>query len=96
MVLASCDVSHVLSPEEGILKDQYVIDEIMNRNAQGVEQSVRKQQATICGYGPIMALMLYASGIDPSYRIRILARGHSGEVHASREVVDYISMVLYR
>jgi hypothetical protein len=42
-----------------------------------------------------MVLMKYAASFDPEYRISILARGHSGEVIPSPEVVDYVSMVLY-
>jgi len=96
MVLASSDFSHFLSPREGEKKDQLVVDAIMKRDVDGVAEAVRKNHITVCGYGPIMTLMEYAAMDDPSYRIEILARGHSGEVFPSREVVDYISMVFYR
>ena len=96
MVLASSDFSHYLSPSEGREKDQLVIEEIMKKNIQGVAGTVKKNQVTICGYGPIMALMEYAGMDDPGYRIEILARGHSGEVVPSPDVVDYISMVVFR
>jgi hypothetical protein len=96
MVLASSDFSHYLSPSEGRKKDQIVIDQIMKKNTPGVADAVKKNHVTICGYGPIMALMEYAGMDDPGYRIEILARGHSGEVIPSPEVVDYISMVVFR
>jgi AmmeMemoRadiSam system protein B len=96
MVLASCDFSHFLSPAEGAGRDQKVIDAIDKRNAPGVEEAVRTHHAPVCGYGPVMALMDYAAAIDREYKIRILARGHSGEVITSPEVVDYISMVMYK
>jgi AmmeMemoRadiSam system protein B len=96
MVLASSDFSHFLPASEGEKKDQLVLDEIMRRNASGVAEAVRRNHITVCGYGPIMALMEYAGMDDPGYRIELLARGHSGEVIPSREVVDYISMILYR
>ncbi len=50
----------------------------------------------MCGYGPIMTLMEYAGGSNSDYKVEILARGHSGEVVPSHEVVDYISMILYQ
>jgi len=95
MVLASCDFSHFLAPAEGARRDQEVIDQIMKRNPPGVETAVMTHQVSVCGYGPIMVLMKYAASLDPEYRISILARGHSGEVIPSPEVVDYVSMVMY-
>jgi AmmeMemoRadiSam system protein B len=87
MLLASCDFSHFLPPAEG---------EILSRNTQGVEGAVNYHRISTCGYGPIMVLMCYSASIDPVYRIKILARGNSGEVVPSREVVDYISLIMYQ
>lgn len=96
MVLASCDFSHFLSPAEGKKQDQHLLDEILLRNPPGLEQMVRKHRLSVCGYGPITALMNYSMLHDPDYKIRILARGNSGEVIPSPEVVDYISMIMYQ
>jgi AmmeMemoRadiSam system protein B len=93
MILASCDFSHFLSPDEGRGRDQHVVDHILNRNPRGVEQAVHRYGASVCGYGPIMVLMHYSATLSSDYQFRILARGHSGEVHASPEVVHYISMI---
>jgi len=96
MVLASCDFSHFLPPDMGAKRDQHVVDKILSRNTRGVEQAVKDHHVSVCGYGPIMALMNYSMALDKHYRIRILARGHSGEVIPSLEVVDYISMIMYQ
>jgi AmmeMemoRadiSam system protein B len=96
MVLSSCDFSHFLPPEVGREKDQKVIDEIVGKNPSGVERAVKENHVTICGYGPIMVLMNYAGALSEDYHIRVLARGHSGEVVSSPEVVNYISMVMYQ
>lgn len=96
MVLSSCDFSHFVHPLEGMEKDQLVMDEILLRNSPGIERIVKENSLSICGYGPIMALMEYAKAKDPLYKTRILARGHSGDVHYSKEVVDYISMLMYQ
>ena len=96
MVLASCDFSHFLPPLEGEQKDQLVVDEIIAGNPEGIERAVNKHQISICGYGPVMVLMEYAHTSYPEYKTQILARGHSGEVIASREVVNYISMIMYK
>jgi len=96
MLLASSDFSHFLSPEDGQKKDQHILENMLARNAQGVEVVVKKHQISACGYGPIMTLMEYACAIESDYNVEILARGHSGEVNPSREVVDYISMIMYQ
>ena len=96
MVIASSDFSHFLAPDEGETRDQLVLHEIFGRNAAGVEEIVKQHQVSVCGYGPIMALMEYSEALYTDYQVQILARGHSGQVIPSREVVDYISLILYQ
>lgn len=96
MIIASCDFSHFLSPQEGAGRDEYVIEAIRSGKPKTVELAVKKQRASVCGYGPIMTLMEYAVNYTGNYQVEILARGHSGEVYPSSEVVNYISMVFYQ
>jgi AmmeMemoRadiSam system protein B len=95
VILASSDFSHFLSPLEGYEMDQKVLNMISKRDVEGVERKIRKHHISVCGYGPIMTLMAYCEGIDPDYETEILSRGHSGEIHPSEQVVDYISIVAY-
>ncbi len=96
MLIASCDFSHFQTPEKGAELDEKVLKSILKRNASGVEKAVNKHQVSVCGDGPIMSLLEYAQSRDKEYKIEVLARGHSGEVVPSREVVDYISIMAYR
>ena len=96
LLIASCDFSHFLSPEKGHAMDDKVLERIISRDAPGVEQSVLQHGVSVCGYGPIMSLMEYARSKDEDYKVEILARGHSGEVSPSPEVVDYISIMAYQ
>jgi AmmeMemoRadiSam system protein B len=96
MVIASCDFSHFLPPKEGYAMDQLMLDNILSRNAPEVERTVKKNHLSVCGYGPVMTLMEYAHSLASDYQIEVLARGHSGEVSASPEVVNYISLMFYR
>lgn len=96
MVLASCDFSHFAPPDIGLKMDQYVVDQVLSKNSQGIERVVMEHNLSICGFGPLMALMEYARATDPDYQVKVLARGHSGEVVHSPEVVDYISMLVYQ
>jgi len=96
MILASCDFSHFLSPQDGSGRDDHVLEAIQSGKPEKVELAVKKHRASVCGYGPIMTLMEYAARYKHDYQVEILARGHSGEVYPSSEVVHYISMVFYQ
>jgi MEMO1 family protein len=93
LIIASSDFSHFLSPERGYAHDQLVLEQIENRDIDAVEQTVIRNRISICGYGPVMTLMAYAEMDDRNYVSKVIARGHSGEVFPSREVVDYISIL---
>lgn len=95
LLIASSDFSHFVSPETGKQYDQMVLDQVEAKDTDALEDTVVTNQISVCGYGPIMVLMRYADLVDKEYRTSILARGHSGEVYPSREVVDYISVLFY-
>jgi AmmeMemoRadiSam system protein B len=96
LLIASSDFTHYESPENGFRKDQYVIDPILQFDSEEVYRAVKKYHVTTCGYGPMMTLLNYARLIDEKPAIKILKRGHSGEVYPSNEVVDYVSFLCYR
>jgi AmmeMemoRadiSam system protein B len=94
-VIASSDFSHFVEPDEGKKLDRPVIEEILNMNPEGVYREVRESNLSVCGFGPIMALMEYADMVAHKPRARILRKGHSGEIMPSDEVVDYVSILFY-
>lgn len=96
LIIASSDFSHHLSPDRGYKMDQMVVDKILEKDPAGVYETVSKNNISVCGFGPIMALMEFARRKNEAYNIEILKRGHSGEVHPSSQVVDYISMLFYQ
>ena len=93
--IASSDFSHFLSPDEGKYFDQKVLDKIAAKDIEGVFSEVRKHKISVCGFGPIMSLMEYSRLKSENYQSKILARGHSGEIIPSDEVVDYICILFY-
>ena len=95
ILIASSDFSHFLTPEKGYELDQLVVDAIMEQDPIAVEHVVRKNNISVCGFGPIMTLMEYAKLIDAK-EIKILKQGHSGEVIPSNEVVDYLSILFFK
>ncbi|MFW5819833.1 MAG: AmmeMemoRadiSam system protein B [Bacteroidota bacterium] len=94
-ILASSDFSHFVNPEEGKRKDQKALDKIMEFDPEGLYQVITDNNLSICGYGPIMTLLYYCRFLNEKVKVEILARGHSGEISTSQEVVDYISMIFY-
>ncbi len=95
LVIASSDFSHFQTAKEGYRQDQFIIDQIVADNIEGLEKVVYDHRISACGTGPIMSLMAYSRIVSQEYRTKILARGHSGEVSPSSSVVDYISMLFY-
>ncbi len=94
-VIASSDFSHFVDPSEGRQLDNYVIEEILNLNSDGVYQQVKDKNISVCGYGPIMTLIEYAKIVTEKPQVKILKIGNSGEVIPSNEVVDYVSILFY-
>lgn len=94
-ILASSDFSHFVSPEEGKKLDQKAIDQILYLQPEDLYRTVIKNNLSICGYGPIMALLNYAQSTGSQPRAEILARGHSGEIYPSDSVVDYVTIAVY-
>lgn len=95
LIIASSDFSHFLTPELGREQDQLVLERIFIKDVEGLEKTVKENHVSVCGYGPVMTLMAYAEMVESDYKSVVLARGHSGEVLPSREVVDYISILFY-
>ncbi len=93
LVIASSDFSHFLSPERSKELDDRVLKAVMGKDPVSVEEAVHHHQVSVCGFGPIMALMAYSGLKDPGYGVYMLRRGHSGEVRPSQEVVNYASML---
>ena len=96
LVIASSDFSHFVSPQRGVEQDNAVVESIKIFDTKNIEKEVNKNNLSICGFGPIMALIEYSKLISPNIKTQILKRGHSGEVSPSSEVVHYLSMLFYK
>ncbi len=94
-IIASSDFSHFLSVDEGQKRDALVIQKVLNLDAFGVYNTVREKNITVCGFGPIMTLIEYSKIKSEKPIIKLLSKGHSGEVSPSDRVVDYVSMIFF-
>lgn len=94
LIIASSDFSHFLSPEKGKEMDALVLENIITFDSVAIEKIVRKKNISVCGFGPIMTLIEYSKLISQKPKAEILRFGHSGEIISSKEVVDYISILI--
>ncbi len=94
-IIASTDFSHYVSPEEGKQKDAKAIHEILNLNPEKLIKTVKENHISMCGYGPVSALLEYANSCTDKAKAKLLKYGNSGDVYPSAEVVDYASFLIY-
>ena len=95
LFIASSDFCHFLSPQTGHDLDELVIREILAFNAEGVENQVHRFNISVCGFGPIMALIEYSRLKSISPVAKVLRRGNSGEIQPSQSVVDYVTILFW-
>lgn len=92
IVLASSDFSHYVPPEFAKKQDRGVIDKILALDPQGVEAAVMAKDVSMCGYGPVMAMLEATKGRSA----HLLRYATSGDVHPMSEVVGYAGIVVRR
>ena len=90
VIIASTDFSHYVSPEKAKELDNLAIQEILNLNPQGLYETVRKNRITMCGFGPVMAMLEAVQGSEAE----LLKYSTSGDVRPMSEVVGYASIVV--
>ena len=93
-VIASSDFTHYESAEEAKVKDSLAIETIKKLDYKAFLETVESRHISICGYGPIATMLVYAKLKGVSF-IEILRYGNSGEVSGDAlKVVAYASIVL--
>ena len=90
VVIASTDFSHYVTRDEAKKKDGMALQAIQAMDARGLYEVVRDQDISMCGYGPVIAMLTACSG----GKATLLKYANSGDVHPMREVVGYASVVI--
>lgn len=105
-IIASSDFSHagfnyMSMPPAGMRVDKYAekqdklaISQILKMNPKGLIETVEKNSITMCGYGPVAA-MLTASKILGAKQVELLKYGTSYEVQPSSSCVGYGALAVY-
>lgn len=89
ILLASSDFSHYISAEEAEKRDKEAISHILNMDAEGFEEGVKKNAWSICGHGPIASAILYSKKRGSKKGTELIYT-NSGETTG-----DYSSVVAY-
>lgn len=90
VVIASTDFSHYVSPEKAKKDDMLAIQQILDLNAKGLGETVRNNRISMCGYGPVMAMLEAVGGS----KAELLKYATSGDIRPMPEVVGYGSVVV--
>ena len=92
LVIASTDFSHYIPKDLAARKDRMAIDKILAFDVKGFDETVRKHDISMCGYGPVMAMLTAVE----SGTAEFLKYASSGDVADMAEVVGYCSIAIRR
>jgi AmmeMemoRadiSam system protein B len=90
VVMASTDFSHYVPQELAKKKDKMAIDAIINLDAKTLYKTVDKYNISMCGYGPVMAMIEAVNGSEAN----LLKYSTSGDVMEMRDVVGYGALIV--
>lgn len=85
VVISSTDFSHYVLQETAKKKDSMAIEKIENNDPEGLYDVVQKENISMCGYGPVAAMMIGSGG----KKGQLLKYATSGDIMSMREVVGY-------
>jgi len=91
-IIASTDFSHYIPPERARQLDAMVIEKILAIDPKGMYDAVTSNDVTMCGYGPVLAMLLSCEGREA----KLLRYANSGDVHPMETVVGYAGMIVTR
>jgi MEMO1 family protein len=92
VIIASSDFSHYIPPEKARQLDTKVIERILAMDPKGMYGAVTSNDVTMCGYGPVMTMLLACEGKEA----KLLKYANSGDVRPMDTVVGYAGMIVTR
>lgn len=96
IIVASSDLNHQESKRESNRKDRFVLDAIEAMDEAMLQASVKREQISTCGYGPISATLI-ASKLGGAKSAEVLSYYTSGDIIGDdRTVVGYASAKITR
>jgi len=94
LIVASSDMNHYESDEVTRQKDARAIDRILALDARGLHELVRRENISMCGYGPAVAMLVAAKQLGAS-KPELVGYATSAEVSGDYErVVGYAGIAV--
>jgi len=90
VVIASTDMSHYVTAGTAKSKDTRALKKVEAMDPEGLFETVRDENISMCGCGPVMATMVACRG----GKAKVLKYATSGDVRPMRDVVGYASVVI--
>jgi AmmeMemoRadiSam system protein B len=95
VIIASTDMTHGEARQVAKAQDRLLIEKLEALDPEGLIRERERRNITMCGYGPTAAMLFAAKALGAT-RAEVFRYGDSGEAHAMREVVGYLSAGVYR
>lgn len=96
LVIASSDLSHFYTRMQASVLDNRVVDKINNFDIDGFQNDIEFRKSEACGAGGIITMLNSAKKMNYN-KSKVINYTDSGNVTGdTREVVGYLSAVVYR
>jgi MEMO1 family protein len=94
LIIASSDMNHYESDAVTRVKDRKAIDQILAMDPEGLFNVVRRENISMCGYGPTVAMLTAAKRLGAS-RAELVKYATSGDVSMDFDhVVGYAGIII--
>jgi MEMO1 family protein len=94
LIIASSDMNHFESHKIAGEKDKKAIVKIENRDAQGLDETVRQEQISMCGVNPVTVMLLCSEKMG-AQKAELIKYKTSGEVNGDKSrVVGYAGVIV--
>jgi AmmeMemoRadiSam system protein B len=86
LIIASSDMNHYESDAVTRVKDHKAIDRMLALDARGLYDIVRREDISMCGYGPAVAMLTAAKRLG-ARQAQVIKYGTSGDISGDRDLV---------
>ena len=94
LIIASSDMTHFESHKIAGEKDKKAIVKIENRDAQGLDETLRQEQISMCGVNPVTVMLLCSEKMG-AQKAELIEYKTSGEVNGDKSrVVGYAGVIV--
>ncbi len=94
LVIASSDMNHYEDDARTRTKDRMAIDRMLALDPAGLWETVQREQISMCGFGPAVAMLLSARELGAT-RAELVKYATSGDISGDRSsVVGYAGIVV--